>query len=620
MAKTHIIEWLPNYPMRVRSFITLCWEIQEEFEEYKIFRNDEQIAHITKNAARHKGTSFGLYFDQPQGNGECTYLIIGFANSEEIARTIPKTIPSEKYLSRPGLTNQAKKRKRSHREVPENVLKTIKWQFHYPRVVSSNCEIKWSLLDEVDEYTIFRNNTLIVRLAKNKAQYKDSEYGLYVDSLKDPGEYIYIISGFAKDIRVAESIPKTVTIDELLDAPLPPYGLIGRLEGGKAALNWVSGTAEVIKYNIYRSKDTQSVLTLLASIPANTLKYRDSTIEPGVTYYYSVTAIDGYNNESKRSNICGIEFRSINTVREKTGFVREIETELVNIIYAVDGKGNSYSEDNPGGNLKGIDASHDKEVFVIELQQKDVQIFGQDGRFLTAYKGANDQNEGEGSLILPLSVCAAHNGDYFILDAESKKIVAINKQGKVLREFSVIPPLEELRYEVRALKMGIDREREVLFISDSGNSIIYLYDFKGNFIGSLGEQGHGNGQFSAPGKVWVDKKGKIYVIDGANCRIQVFTKEREFQYSFGELGSDAIGNFIRPAAIAVNSQGKIYVLDRLQHIIQVFSNGGAPVGIIKRPDGEHILKEPFDLSIDDEDNLYVCDAGNRRVIIFKDKE
>jgi hypothetical protein len=85
-----------------------------------------------------------------------------------------------------------------------------------------------------------------------------------------------------------------------------------------------------------------------------------------------------------------------------------------------------------------------------------------------------------------------------VLDAKSKKVVAINKQGKVLREFSVIPPRKDLRHEVRVLKMGIDREREVLFISDSGNSIIYLYDFEGNFIDSLGEQGHGNGQFSAP--------------------------------------------------------------------------------------------------------------------------
>jgi hypothetical protein len=45
----------------------------------------------------------------------------------------------------------------------------------------------------------------------------------------------------------------------------------------------------------------------------------------------------------------------------------------------------------------------------------------------------------------------------------------------------------------------------------------------------------------------------------------------------------------------------------------------APIEVIKCPDGEHILKEPFDLTIDDEDNLYVCDAGNRRIIIFKER-
>jgi len=70
------------------------------------------------------------------------------------------------------------------------------------------------------------------------------------------------------------------------------------------------------------------------------------------------------------------------------------------------------------------------------------------------------------------------------------------------------------------------------------------------------------------------KNGQIYILDSGNGRIQCFSKEGNFLFSFGRRGQGPgeLSDFV--AKIRILSDGKIYVIDDLQRRINVYTQEG----------------------------------------------
>ena len=73
----------------------------------------------------------------------------------------------------------------------------------------------------------------------------------------------------------------------------------------------------------------------------------------------------------------------------------------------------------------------------------------------------------------------------------------------------------------------------------------------------FGSEGTGDGQFREPHGMAVDSSGNIYVADTGNHRIQVFDTKGRFIRQFGSRGSGN-GQFDEPYGVAVDSSGNIY--------------------------------------------------------------
>ena len=69
--------------------------------------------------------------------------------------------------------------------------------------------------------------------------------------------------------------------------------------------------------------------------------------------------------------------------------------------------------------------------------------------------------------------------------------------------------------------------------------------------------------------VAVDEQGFIFVADSGNNRIQIFNPDGTFLRAFGRWGQND-GEFKGLEGIAVNSKGNILVADRENHRIQIF--------------------------------------------------
>ncbi len=92
-------------------------------------------------------------------------------------------------------------------------------------------------------------------------------------------------------------------------------------------------------------------------------------------------------------------------------------------------------------------------------------------------------------------------------------------------------------------------------------------------LGKAGVAGSGPDEFNAPSAVLVAPNGDIFVADGhggnTNARIVKFTKDGKFIKFWGKKGSGP-GELDIPHALAMDSRGRLFVGDRQNNRIQIF--------------------------------------------------
>jgi sugar lactone lactonase YvrE len=124
--------------------------------------------------------------------------------------------------------------------------------------------------------------------------------------------------------------------------------------------------------------------------------------------------------------------------------------------------------------------------------------------------------------------------------------------------------------------LAIDRENRLLYVADVELDQVLVYDadsFK--LLRKIGTTGRKHelttpGDFAKPTGVAVDAEGNLYVCDTLNNRIQIFDADGKFIGTFGKAG-DGPGYFARPKGIAIDSDQHIWVADGQQDRVQVFN-------------------------------------------------
>ena len=159
---------------------------------------------------------------------------------------------------------------------------------------------------------------------------------------------------------------------------------------------------------------------------------------------------------------------------------------------------------------------------------------------------------------------------------------------------------------------GIAATVGTVYVADSINNRIQIFDSAGVYLSEWGTGGAGNGQFNTPVGIAVDGFGDVYVCDTGNSRIQKFNAigTYETQWPMPSAGT--------PAGIAVDAgSGNVFVTDSTNHVIQRFSNIGTPLaqwGGFGTGNGEFDI--PFGITVDNTGNVYVIDLNNSRVQKF----
>jgi len=129
-------------------------------------------------------------------------------------------------------------------------------------------------------------------------------------------------------------------------------------------------------------------------------------------------------------------------------------------------------------------------------------------------------------------------------------------------------------------------------------------------LGTPGQAGSGPGQFTMPCDVVVGPDGSIYVSEShspqadAPARISRFSRDGKFISSFGMRGTGR-GELDTPHAMAFDSRGRLFVADRGNNRIQIFDQDGRSLDTwtqFSRPSGVYIRNDILYVS-DSESNV-----------------
>ena len=219
-------------------------------------------------------------------------------------------------------------------------------------------------------------------------------------------------------------------------------------------------------------------------------------------------------------------------------------------------------------------------------------------------------------LARPVGVVLDAQENLYVVEQEKKGISVFNRQGRKVR-FITHPTIQ------RPTGIALDRNRGRIYLTDTGHTNstshnVKIFNVNGELLGKIGqEKGGGPDQFLFPTYLTVDAGGNLYVTDTLNSRVQMFDPNGNYLKSFGQRGT-SWGMFDKPKGTALDSFGNVYVADSGWSNVQIFNQKGQVLLFFGgRGPIPGMLKNPTAITIDKENRIYVADYLNHRVEVYQ---
>lgn len=230
-----------------------------------------------------------------------------------------------------------------------------------------------------------------------------------------------------------------------------------------------------------------------------------------------------------------------------------------------------------------------------------------------SYKFLDRQEKSKDPMIEPQCVAVDTKDNIYITDSKAGKVFLFEANGKYRGALGVIKGGEG--FFKRPTGIAIDPGTQNVYVTDTLRDRVYVLDQRGSVIRTFGQHGIGNGEFNFPTEVRI-KGDTVAVVDAMNFRIQLFDTSGNFKGAIGSPGETSTGIF-RPKALAIDSENHIYLVESQWGLVQVFNREGQLLYHFGNGTGFGDFRLPSGLFIDTADRVYLVDSYNRRVQVFQ---
>ncbi|HMN97738.1 MAG TPA: NHL repeat-containing protein [Phycisphaerales bacterium] len=176
---------------------------------------------------------------------------------------------------------------------------------------------------------------------------------------------------------------------------------------------------------------------------------------------------------------------------------------------------------------------------------------------------------GPGEFRFPEGIATDANGWIFVSDTGNHRVQVFDRSGGFIRQWGE----RGSKREAFNRPLGIAADSIWVYVADSGNDRVQVFDKDGRFVTILGGPGSGEGGLRRPTGVAVDRGDTVVIADSDNNRIVVFDKAGRFRRHWGDFGPFA-GLLDAPTGVTLFG-GDVFVADTRNHRVQVFDSRGA---------------------------------------------
>lgn len=264
--------------------------------------------------------------------------------------------------------------------------------------------------------------------------------------------------------------------------------------------------------------------------------------------------------------------------------------------------------------VSGIAIDKQDNVYVLNRSEHLIIVLDRDGNFV--------RNWGEGFFKRAHGACCGPDNSIYCTDDLNHVVAKFTLEGQLLKMLGTAGQATDTGYVQtfdlwdsltrivrgappfnRPTGVSISPKGEIYVSDGYGNARVHKFNSDGKLLLSWGEPGGDPGQFRLPHSVRVDKRGRVWVVDRENNRIQIFDPKGKFLTQWTDL--------IRPTDLFIDKDDTVYISELCKRV-SIFTIKGkllarwGNTGITKE---EALFLAPHAISVDSHGDLYVGEVA-----------